>query len=132
MQSKQSTTAKVQQDTSTVHGRIMSEQETTLLELLEQFANINTIIAPISDGGLVSGVALAAKFVKPSIRLLAVEPIGAIRLATTLSDSFQENLLRRAFKDIVAEGIPDEFGVGGTSTESLVSPHSSAEATTEE
>ncbi|KAL2904830.1 Serine racemase [Bienertia sinuspersici] len=88
MQSRQSTAAKVQQDTGAVlihpynDGRIISGQGTILLELLEQFSDIDTIIAPISGelslgGGLISGVALAAKSIKPSIRVLAAEPVGA-------------------------------------------------------
>ncbi|XP_062185883.1 serine racemase isoform X2 [Phragmites australis] len=54
-----------------------SGQGTVSLELLEQVPEIDTIIVPISGGGLISGVALAAKAINPSIRILAAEPKGA-------------------------------------------------------
>lgn len=83
MESRQTTAAKVMQETGAVlihpynDGRIISGQGTISLELLEDFPEIDTIIVPISGGGLISGVALAAKSVNPSIRVLAAEPIGA-------------------------------------------------------
>ncbi|XP_010529563.1 PREDICTED: serine racemase isoform X2 [Tarenaya hassleriana] len=58
-------------------GRIMSGQGTISLELLEQTEEIDTIVVPISGGGLISGVALPAKSIKPSIQILAAEPKGA-------------------------------------------------------
>nr|GLL45185.1 serine racemase isoform X1 [Ipomoea trifida] len=75
--------AKVLQDTGSVlihpynDGRIISGQGTVSLELLEQAPQIDTIIVPISGGGLISGVALAAKSINPAIRVLAAEPRGA-------------------------------------------------------
>ncbi|KAI4326972.1 hypothetical protein L6164_019481 [Bauhinia variegata] len=58
-------------------GRIMSGQGTISLELLEQAPQIDMLIVPISGGGLISGVALAAKAINPAIRILAAEPNGA-------------------------------------------------------
>ncbi|RWW19317.1 hypothetical protein BHE74_00012831, partial [Ensete ventricosum] len=54
-----------------------SGQGTISLELLEQIPEIDTIVVPISGGGLISGVTLAAKAINPSIRILAAEPRGA-------------------------------------------------------
>ncbi|PIA34191.1 hypothetical protein AQUCO_03800044v1 [Aquilegia coerulea] len=83
MQSRESVSTKVMEDTGAIlihpfnDGRIISGQGTISLELLEQIPQIDTIIVPISGGGLISGVALAAKAIKPSIRILAAEPRGA-------------------------------------------------------
>ncbi|KDP25454.1 hypothetical protein JCGZ_20610 [Jatropha curcas] len=83
IQSRESTATKVLRETGAVlvhpfnDGRIISGQGTISLELLEQAPQIDTIIAPISGGGLISGVALAAKSINPSIRVLAAEPKGA-------------------------------------------------------
>ncbi|XP_065858246.1 serine racemase [Euphorbia lathyris] len=83
MNSRESVAAKVVQETGAVlihpynDGRIISGQGTVALELLEQAPQIDTIIVPISGGGLISGVALAAKAINPSIRILAAEPQGA-------------------------------------------------------
>ncbi|KAL2544054.1 Serine racemase [Forsythia ovata] len=83
MQSREEMAANVLQDTGAVlihpfnDGRIISGQGTISLELLEQAPEIDTIIVPISGGGLISGVALAAKSINPAIRILAAEPKGA-------------------------------------------------------
>lgn len=83
MQSRESIATKVQQETGAVlvhpfnNGHIISGQGTISLELLEQVPEIDTIIAPISGGGLISGVALAAKAINPAIKVLAAEPKGA-------------------------------------------------------
>ncbi|XP_023898616.2 serine racemase isoform X1 [Quercus suber] len=83
MQSRESVASKVLQETGAVlvhpynDGRIISGQGTISLEFLEQAPQIDTLIVPISGGGLISGVALAAKSINPTIRILAAEPRGA-------------------------------------------------------
>ncbi|KAK9020923.1 hypothetical protein V6N11_010935 [Hibiscus sabdariffa] len=83
VQSREEIATKVLQETGAafIHpyddGRIISGQGTISLELLEQAPLIDTIIVPISGGGLMSGVALAAKSINPAIRILAAEPKGA-------------------------------------------------------
>lgn len=83
MHSRESVASKVLEETGAVlvhpynDGRIISGQGTISLEFLEQVPLLDTIIVPISGGGLISGVALAAKSIKPAIRILAAEPIGA-------------------------------------------------------
>uniref|UniRef100_A0A1D1Z5S1 Serine racemase n=1 Tax=Anthurium amnicola TaxID=1678845 RepID=A0A1D1Z5S1_9ARAE len=83
MQSRELMASKVQEETGAVlvhpfnDKHIISGQGTIYLELLDQVPNIDTIIVPISGGGLISGVSLAAKAINPSIRVLAAEPSGA-------------------------------------------------------
>ncbi|KAF6144271.1 hypothetical protein GIB67_024498 [Kingdonia uniflora] len=83
MQSRELVATKVLEETGAVlvhpynDGRIISGQGTISLELLEQIPQIDTIIVPISGGGLISGVALAAKSINPNIWILAAEPKGA-------------------------------------------------------
>ncbi|GAY39089.1 hypothetical protein CUMW_041690 [Citrus unshiu] len=83
MHSRESVASKVLEETGAVlvhpynDGRIISGQGTISLEFLEQVPLLDTIIVPISGGGLISGVALAAKSINPAIRILAAEPIGA-------------------------------------------------------
>ncbi|KAJ4950647.1 hypothetical protein NE237_027479 [Protea cynaroides] len=83
IQSRESVAAKVLEETGAVlihpfnDGRIISGQGTIALELLEQVPQLDTIIVPISGGGLISGVALAAKSINPAIQVLAAEPKGA-------------------------------------------------------
>ncbi|QTE21302.1 pyridoxal-phosphate dependent enzyme [Polaribacter cellanae] len=51
---------------------IIAGQATTALEILEQNPNTTTILAPVSGGGLMSGVAFAAKALKPDIQIIGV------------------------------------------------------------
>lgn len=56
---------------------VMAGQGTMALELLEEVPDLDCIITPISGGGMLSGVCIAAKGVKPSIKLFGAEPAGA-------------------------------------------------------
>jgi threonine dehydratase len=59
------------------HLWIIAGQGTLGLEILEQCANVGTVLAPIGGGGLVSGVAAAIKLTKPGVSVIGVEPTGA-------------------------------------------------------
>jgi threonine dehydratase len=52
---------------------IMAGQGTVALEMLKTNADLDTLIVPIGGGGLVAGVATAAKALKPDIRIIGVE-----------------------------------------------------------
>lgn len=56
--------------------RVIAGQGTVAIEMLEQVPNLDVIVAPISGGGLLSGIAVAAKAIKPSIRIIGAEPRG--------------------------------------------------------
>ena len=51
---------------------VIAGQGTMSLELLEQRPELDTVIVPLSGGGLVGGVALALKSAKPEVRVVAV------------------------------------------------------------
>lgn len=57
--------------------RIIAGQATAALELLEQQPDLDFILAPVSGGGLLSGTAIAAKSLRPQIRVIGCEPAGA-------------------------------------------------------
>ena len=60
------------------HPAVIAGQGTIALELLEQDPEIDTLLIPLSGGGLAAGVALAAKALKPEMQLLGVsQAIGA-------------------------------------------------------
>ena len=52
---------------------IISGQGTIGLEILEDQPDIDIILVPIGGGGLISGIALAAKMLKPGIRIIGVQ-----------------------------------------------------------
>lgn len=56
------------------HEWIVAGQGTAALELLEEVPDLDTLVAPIGGGGLVSGCATAAKSLNPAIRVIGVEP----------------------------------------------------------
>lgn len=57
--------------------RVIAGQGTVALELLEQVSAPDLILAPVSGGGLLSGIAVASRAVSPETRLIGVEPAGA-------------------------------------------------------
>jgi threonine dehydratase len=59
------------------HPDVIAGQGTMALELLEQVPDLDAIIAPIGGGGLISGLSLAARAVKPDVRVFGAEPAGA-------------------------------------------------------
>ncbi len=58
-------------------ARVIAGQGTATLELLDAVPTIDTLIAPVSGGGLLSGSAIAAHALNPAIRVLGAEPEGA-------------------------------------------------------
>lgn len=59
---------------------VIAGQGTISLEIMEQLPEVEYILAPIGGGGLLSGVAMAAKEVCPSLIVLGVEPAVGPRL----------------------------------------------------
>ena len=51
---------------------VIAGQGTIGLELLEDLPEVDTVIVPLSGGGLISGIALALKSASPSIRVIGV------------------------------------------------------------
>lgn len=53
---------------------IIAGQGTMALEILEDFPEVETVLAPVGGGGMISGIATAMKISKPSIRVIGAEP----------------------------------------------------------
>jgi threonine dehydratase len=81
--SREAVTAEVIQRTGAhlVHpyndARVIAGQGTAALELLEEFPDLDVVITPASGGGLLSGTAIAAKSLRPGIRVIGGEPRNA-------------------------------------------------------
>ena len=56
---------------------VLDGQGTIALEILEELPETDIILVPIGGGGLISGIACAAKLIKPDIKVIGVEPEGA-------------------------------------------------------
>ena len=68
---------------------VVSGQGTVGLELLEDVPDADTVLVAVGGGGLVAGIAVALKALRPSIRVIGVEPVGA----PTLHDSLEAGVL---------------------------------------
>src|SRR6202020_986756 len=83
MASRENTCAEVMRKTGAhlVHpyddARVIAGQGTAALELLEEIGDLDVVITPASGGGLLSGTAIAAKGMRPGIRLVGGEPRNA-------------------------------------------------------
>lgn len=63
---------------------VMAGQGSIALEMLESCPNLDAILVPVGGGGLISGIACAAKSLNPNIKVIAVGAKGA----PALKDSF--------------------------------------------
>jgi threonine dehydratase len=83
MASREETCAEVMQKTGAhlVHpyndARVIAGQGTAAFELIEDVGELDLVIAPVSGGGLLSGTAIAAKSMRPGIRVIGGEPRNA-------------------------------------------------------
>lgn len=82
-------------------ARVIAGQGTIALDILEDCPEVTTLLVPLSGGGLAGGIAMAARAVRPAIRVIGVsmergaamaaslrtgEPV-AVRECPTLADS---------------------------------------------
>jgi threonine dehydratase len=84
------------------HPWTMAGAGTVALELLEQAPDLDALLVCIGGGGLIAGCAIAAKHLKPSIRIFGVEPVNA-------NDTYQSfaagKCVEIAAPDTIADGL---------------------------
>lgn len=81
---------------------VIAGQGTVGLEVVEQCPRLTAILVPVSGGGLISGVAVAVKGLRPSARVIGVEPAGADRFARSREAGAPVTLERA---ETVADGL---------------------------
>ncbi|XP_074635468.1 serine racemase-like isoform X2 [Acropora palmata] len=59
------------------HPDIIAGQGTMALELLNQVPALDSVVVPVSGGGMLSGICIAVKAIKPDIKIYAAEPLNA-------------------------------------------------------
>ena len=81
---------------------VMAGQGTIALEILEQVPEFDSVVVPIGGGGLISGISLALKELKPSAKLIGCEP-------ENVDDTFQmykaNKRIEMAHRTSVADGL---------------------------
>jgi len=80
---------------------VIAGQGTLALEIINELHQVDEIVVPIGGGGLVSGVAFAAKMVNPKIRVIGVEPEGADCMKQSLGKG---QVITLANVDTMADG----------------------------
>src|SRR5690606_2159793 len=68
------------------HPDIIAGQGTVGKEILEDWGEVEDIIVPIGGGGLISGTAAWIKQIRPSCRIIGVEPEGADAMRTSIQE----------------------------------------------
>ena len=72
------------------------------LEICEQVPDLDVIVCPIGGGGLISGIATAAKALKPEVRIYGIEPAGAAAMRKSWD---QGSAARLDSVDTIADGL---------------------------
>ncbi len=81
---------------------IIAGQGTVGLEILADLPDVEAIVAPIGGGGLISGIAIAVKSLKPGVRIIGVEAAGAAAMRDSLA---ADHLIKLETLSTVADGI---------------------------
>ena len=78
------------EELSYVHGfndaAIIAGAGTVGLEVLEEVPDLDAVIVPVGGGGLIAGVGIAVKALRPDVRVIGVEPKRAASFARALAD----------------------------------------------
>lgn len=72
-----------------IHGyddpAVIAGQGTIGLEVIEQVPDVDALVVPVGGAGLIAGIALAVKTLKPSVKVYGVEPVGAASYTAALA-----------------------------------------------
>lgn len=89
--------------------RVIAGQGTAALEILEQMPEIDAIVSPIGGGGLISGIGIAAKSIKPSIKVIGVRSDWAVNARAHLKQKKQIALPPTSIADGIAIKTPGKL-----------------------
>jgi threonine dehydratase len=81
---------------------VICGQGTIGMEILNELDNVDEILVPIGGGGLISGIALAIKSVKPEVKVIGVVPVGAMSMKISIDEG---QVTRLASVKTSAEGV---------------------------
>jgi threonine dehydratase len=104
-----------------VHGfddpRVIAGQGTMALEILDEVPDADAIVVPTGGAGLLAGVGIAARALRPGIRIVAVEPAAAPSFGSSLAAG---RPTRVAIRPTLADGLA--VGKVGDLSFSLAAP----------
>jgi threonine dehydratase len=80
---------------------VMAGQGAVALEVLDDLPDVDALLIPVGGGGLISGMAIAARGTRRPLRLIGVQAAGSAALA----DAFQSGTLVPGGANTIADGI---------------------------
>ena len=89
------------------HPHIIAGQGTVALELFEQVPDLDVVIAPVGGGGLMSGICVATRGVRPWVRIVAAEPTGADDFARSMAS---DQYIPQTNPQTIADGLLTSTG----------------------
>src|SRR5687767_11503691 len=106
-------------------AEVIAGQATVGVEILEDWPEVDTIVVPIGGGGLMAGIGLWAKTIKPGLRLIGVQPaasppmyayfetgsVDPMPIAPTLADGVAGNIERDSITWKLCRQLVDEVVV---------------------
>ena len=101
---------------------VIAGQATVAVEILEDWPEVDTIVVPIGGGGLIAGIGLWAKAMKPGLRLVGVQPAASppmyayfatestdpMPIAPTIADGVAGNIERTSITWTMCRRLVDE------------------------
>ena len=92
------------------HFDIVAGQGTVGLEILEQAPDVETVLVPTGGGGLLAGVAIAVKALRPDVKVIGVQAEGAAAYPASLEKGNPVALeSMKTLADGIAVGLPGEI-----------------------
>jgi threonine dehydratase len=87
--------------------RTAAGQGTVALEIVEKQPDVGTLVVPVGGGGLITGIATAAKSLVPDVRVVAVQPEAspALRVSLAQGRALLDYPARPTLSDGLAGGI---------------------------
>lgn len=82
--------------------KVIAGQGTIGMEIIEEMPDVEAVIVPIGGGGLISGVAMAIKELRPEVKVYGVQSSGAPSMAASLQEGKIQHL---SSVSTIADGI---------------------------
>jgi threonine dehydratase len=81
---------------------VIAGQGTIGIEILEEIPDADYVLIPVGGGGLISGIAAAIKAINPAVKILGVEPEGAMAMKKSLE---HKKIITLTDVHTIAEGV---------------------------
>jgi threonine dehydratase len=86
---------------------VIAGQGTVMVEFVNQVADLDTVLAPVGGGGLLSGLCLAAQALRPRMAIFACEPAGALDAMDSVK---QDRIVPMPNPNTLADGLRTSLG----------------------